>query len=89
MITPAIFVAILVAVVGWFATIRAISTSRLSSAKKRWLLIPSWIPWMALALGAPILSGFLALPEAINIGGGMTVGLVVAVVVAGRQTPRR
>lgn len=91
MISPAIAGAILVALVGWFATIRVISASRLSSGKKQLLLVPSWIPWMAFALGAPILSGLISLPNAINLGGAMTVGMVVSVVLSQRQRqpPRR
>jgi hypothetical protein len=89
MIVPTIAVAVLIAVVGWFATIRVISTSSLNIRVKRLLLVPSWIPWMLLALGAPLLSGIIAPSEALNIGGGLTVGLLVAVVIAGRQAPRR
>lgn len=87
--SPAVVFVIVIAVVGWFATIRAISTSKLSTSKKRLLLIPSWIPWMALALGAPIFTGSLPLTEALNIGGAMTAGLMVSVVVAGRQSTRQ
>lgn len=87
--SPAVIIVIVIAVIGWFATIRAISTSRLKASRKRLLLIPSWIPWMALALGAPIFTGSLPLTEALNIGGAMTAGLMVSVVIAGRQPPRR
>jgi hypothetical protein len=89
MISPAVGGAILVALVGWFATIRVISASRLSSGKKRLLMIPSWLPWMALALGAPILSGLISLPNAMNLGGAMTMGMLVSVVLSRRQPPRR
>src|SRR6185503_16326601 len=77
MISPAVTGAVIIALMGWFATIFAISRSRLSSKRKLLLLVPSWIPWMALALGAPILSGLIPWHEAINIGGAMTVGMVV------------
>lgn len=89
MISPAVAGAILIALIGWFATIRVISSSRLSSRNKRLLLIPSWIPWMALALGAPILSGLLSLPNALNLGGAMTIGMMVSIVLMQRQPPRR
>ncbi|KAB8144060.1 hypothetical protein F8S13_09240 [Chloroflexia bacterium SDU3-3] len=85
MFTPSIVFAIVVAVIGFLATIRAISTSKLSERTKRLLLIPSWVPWMALALGAPLLAGAIPLPDVLNMGGGMTAGLMVAVVVASRQ----
>ena len=89
MIPTAVSVAIIVALVGWFATIFAISRSSMSSGRKRILLIPSWIPWLALALGAPILSGMIPLADAVNIGGALTTGMVVSLVVSRRQPPRR
>lgn len=81
---PVIFV-VIVAIIGFLATIRIISTSKLSAKTKRWLLIPSWVPWMGLALGAPIFTGVLAFAEALNIGGALTAGLMVAVVLSGKQ----
>lgn len=89
MLTPAIVSVIVVALIGWFATIRVISTSKLQEPRKRWLLVASWIPWMVVALGAPIFTGSLPVGEALNIGGAMTAGMMVAVVVSGRQDPRR
>ena len=89
MIPTAVSGAIIIALVGWFATIFAISRSSMSSKKKRVLLIPSWIPWLALALGAPILSGMIPLTEAVNIGGALTAGMLVSLVISGRQQPRR
>jgi hypothetical protein len=88
MISPTIAGAVLVALIGWFATIRAISTSKLSSEHKQWLLIPSWIPWMVVALGAPILTGALSVANAINLGGGMTMGMAVSVVFSLRRPKR-
>jgi hypothetical protein len=87
--SPGVVFVIVIALIGWFATIRAISTSKLSEKVKRWLLIPSWIPWMAIALGAPIFTGLLQFAEAVNIGGAMTAGMMVAIVMSGRQSPRR
>jgi hypothetical protein len=87
MISPSVAVVILVALIGWFATIRVISGSKLSSGTKQWLLIPSWIPWMIVALGAPIIAGTLSLHNAINLGGAMTMGMVVSIVFA--QRPKR
>jgi hypothetical protein len=89
MIPTAVSGAIIIAIVGWFATIFAISRSSVSSKWKRILLIPSWIPWLGLALGAPILSGMIPLNDAVNIGGAMTTGMLVSIVVARRQPPRR
>lgn len=87
--SPTVTVAIIIALIGWFATIFAISRSGLSSKKKLLLLIPSWVPWMALALGAPILSGMLPLREAINIGGAMTVGMAVSLAISRGQRSQR
>jgi hypothetical protein len=87
--TVAVSGAIIIALVGWFATIFTISRSSVSSKRKRLLLIPSWIPWLALALGAPILNGMLPLSEAVNIGGALTTGMLVSLVISTRQQPRR
>jgi hypothetical protein len=88
MAAPAVTGAIVIALIGWFATIFAISKSRLNGKKKLLLLVPSWVPWMALALGAPILSGILPLTEAINIGGAITMGMVVSLVISRNQRTR-
>ncbi len=66
-----------------------IGSSRLSSGIKQLLLLPSWIPWMLIALGAPILAGSLSLAQAINLGGAMTMGMVVSVVFARNQRSKR
>src|SRR5260221_4544667 len=79
MVSTAVSVAIIIAIIGWLATIFAISRSSLSRTWKRNLLIPSWIPWLALALGAPILSGLIPLNDAFSIGGAVSTGMLVAV----------
>jgi hypothetical protein len=89
MVSTAVSVAIIIAIVGWLATVFAISRSPLSRAWKRNLLIPSWIPWLVLALGAPILSGMIPLNDAFSIGGAMTTGMLVSLVVGWRQPPRQ
>jgi hypothetical protein len=88
MLSPTIAVAILIALVGWFATIRAISASKLSNGRKQWLLIPSWIPWLVVALGAPILAGALSVANAINLGGALTMGMAVSIVFSQRRPKR-
>ncbi|HEU4323715.1 MAG TPA: hypothetical protein VFS21_11250 [Roseiflexaceae bacterium] len=88
MISPAVGAAVLIALIGWLATLRVISNARISPKLKQWLLVPSWVPWMALALGAPIMSGMLPWQDALNMGGAMTVGMAVSIVLGGRQTPR-
>ena len=89
MISTAVSVAIIIAIIGWLATIFAISRSSLSRTWKRNLLIPSWIPWLALALGAPILSGLIPLNDAMSIGGAMTTGMLVSIVVGRRPSSRQ
>jgi hypothetical protein len=89
MIPTAVSGAIVIALVGWFATVFAISRSSLSRKRKRILLMPSWIPWLALALGAPILSGIIPISEAVNIGGALTMGMVVSLVVSRHRSPDR
>jgi hypothetical protein len=85
MLSPMVAGTIFVALVGWFATIRAISASKLSTDRKQWLLIPSWIPWLIFALGAPILAGALSVANAINLGGALTMGMAVSVVFSHRR----
>jgi hypothetical protein len=85
MLSPTIAGAIVIALIGWFATIRAISASKLSSNRKQWLLIPSWIPWLVVALGAPILAGALSFANAINLGGALTMGMAVSIVFSQRR----
>jgi hypothetical protein len=80
--------AIVVALVGWFATLVAINRSSISSAWKRRFMIPSWLPWMGLALGAPILSGLIPIQQAINVGGALTTGMLVSMVMT-RRPPQR
>lgn len=80
--------AMIVAIIGWFATLIAINRSALSSAWKRRCMIPSWIPWMGLALGAPILSGMIPLQQALNVGGALTAGMLVSLVIS-RRSPQR
>jgi len=68
-----------IAIIGWFATLIAIKNSRLSRAQKQLLMVPSWLPWIGGALGAPIASGALPLNNAISIGGALTMGLLISI----------
>jgi hypothetical protein len=65
-----------------------ISATRLSYTKKQWLIVPSWIPWLLFALGAPIIAGTLSIPTAINLGGAITMGMVTSIVVSQRRPKR-
>lgn len=86
MFSDAVMIAVLVAIVGWFATLAAIGGSRLSSLWKQVLLVPSWIPWAALALGAPVVRGSIDLGGALGIAGAMTVGMTVSILASRRRT---
>jgi len=44
MVSTAVSIAIIIAIIGWLATIFVISRSSLSRTWKRNLLVPSWIP---------------------------------------------
>ena len=89
MVSTVVSAAIMIAIVGWLATILAISRSSLSRTWKRNLLVPSWIPWMALALGAPILNGLIPLHDAVSMGGAMTTGMLISVVIGRRKSSRQ
>lgn len=89
MISSQVAGAIVIALIGWFATIRLISTARWSTSTKQLLLVASWVPWLVAALGAPILAGYINLSQAINIGGAITMGMAVSVVVSWRQRSNR
>ena len=80
--------AIVIALVGWFATLVAINRSSMSASWKRRWMVPSWIPWLGLALAAPILSGMIPLQQAISFGGALTTGMLVSVLISHRA-PRR
>lgn len=73
-------VAMFVAFTGWFATLVAIKRSAFTARVKYLLMIPSWIPWLVLALGAPMLHGVLSLSGAVDIGGAITAGMICSMV---------
>lgn len=79
--SPLLAGAIGIAVIGWFATITAIQNTSLGSFWKRLLILPAWLPWLTLALGATIVNGVMPLSGALNIGGAMTVGMLVSIVI--------
>lgn len=85
--SPIVVQVIVIAITGWFATMFVISKSNLHQNWKRVLMFPSWLPWVTLALGAPIMNGIIPVASALNIGGAMTAGMVVSVIMTRR--PRR
>jgi hypothetical protein len=82
MFTDAILTAMGFALAGWFATLIVISGSRMRALWKQLLLVPSWIPWAGLALGAPVVRGSLDISGALGIAGAMTLGMLVSIVAA-------
>jgi hypothetical protein len=86
MLSDAIIIAMFFALVGWFATLIAIGGSQLNDLWKQLLLVPSWIPWAVLALGAPVVRGSLDLSGALGIAGAMTVGMTLSIVASRRRS---
>lgn len=86
MLSDALIIAMFFALLGWFATLAAIGGSRLSGIWKQLLLVPSWIPWVALALGAPVVRGSIDLNGALGIAGAMTAGMMVSIVASQRRS---
>lgn len=78
MISSTILIGLVIAAIGWLATIRLISTSQLSRTKKRTLLIPSWFAWLGAALVTPFFIGMIPLSEMLNIGGAVTMGVIIS-----------
>lgn len=77
--SPLLAASIGIAIIGWFATITVIQNTRLAASWKRLLILPAWLPWLTLALGAAIVNGIMPLGSAINVGGAMTVGMVASI----------
>jgi len=72
MSASAVIGAIGIAVIGWLATLAALRRGRWSRAVQRLFVIPAWVPCLALALGAPILQGRLAIVDALSAGSAVT-----------------
>lgn len=80
--------AMLIALIGWLASVHWMrGTTRFSERTRRRLVVPLWIPWMALALASVVIPGRISLGEALQGTTGFSVGLLVFMVsVRGRQT---
>lgn len=76
-----------VAVTGWIATVIVISRSSLERRSRRWVIMLAWVPWIALALGAPTLRGALTPDSALSVGAAITAGLLVPLILSS-GTPR-
>lgn len=80
--------AVVIAAVGWIATVVIIKRSRLSHRNQKVLMLSTWLPWIALALGAPALNGVLSLSGALGIGGALTAGIMVPTLLGMIMPPR-
>ncbi len=85
MVLTPVLIVIFTAIIGWLATIISIKNARINERSKQALLIISWMPWICIALGAPVISGYMALGDAINIAGAMTIGIGVSILMARRR----
>jgi hypothetical protein len=86
--TDAVITAIAIGVAGWLGTLIVIARSHMHARRKLLLLIPSWVPWAALALGGPVFAGSIDMASALNIGGAMTLGMTVSLLIGRRNGPR-
>jgi hypothetical protein len=73
----ALMQAMFFALAGWIATCYQIVHSRVRPETRRFLVIPLWFVWMALALGGPVFTGSVALTDALATGGSFSVGMVM------------
>ncbi len=73
-----IIVLLVVAVIGWLATVHWIRThERFSERIKRLLVLPAWFPWMGAALGVPVMRGDMLLGDLGKAIASFVVGLGV------------
>ncbi len=87
--TTTLMAALLLALFGWLATVHWIKDRRTMSEKtKQLLIIPSWFPWMALALGSVVAQGMLPAQEALQGAMSFSVGMLVFVFSTRRRTSR-
>ena len=78
--------AICIALVGWLATAHLIKTrTNLKEKLKRFLIVPTWFPWMGLALGGPVYQGSIPSDEALSAGLSFTVGMFICLFMLNRQ----
>ncbi len=67
------------ALTGWLATCYWIVSSHFKLHTRRFLIIPLWFVWMALALGGPVFQGTVPLTQALSSGIGLTIGMFLVI----------
>jgi len=83
----ALIQALVIALAGWVASCYGLINSRFSS--RRWLVVPLWFVWMALAIGGPVTQGVLSIADAGSAVGGLTAGMTLAMLLSARRPRRR
>ena len=83
----ALIQALAFALAGWVACCYWLVNSRFSS--RRWLVVPLWFVWMALAIGGPVTQGTLSIADAGSTAGGLTAGMALAMLISARHLRRR
>jgi hypothetical protein len=85
--TYALIQALAFALAGWVASCHLLVNSRHRS--RRWLVVPLWFVWMALAIGGPVSQGVLSIADAGSTVGGLTAGMTLAMLISARHLRRR
>jgi hypothetical protein len=83
----ALIQALALALAGWIASCYRLINSRYGS--RRWLVVPLWFVWMALAIGGPVTQGTLSVADAGSTVAGLTAGMVLAMLISARHLRRR
>lgn len=83
----ALIQALAFALAGWIASCYRLINSRYGA--KRWLVVPLWFAWMALAIGGPLTQGSLSIADAGSTVAGLTAGMALAMLFNARYLRRR
>ena len=79
----------IVALVGWLATIYWLKgIKRLTDRSRGILIVATWFPWMVLALATVVMPGKLPLADALQGTTAFSVGMVVFLISSRRKTSR-
>lgn len=84
----ALMQALVFAFAGWIATCYCIVHSRIRPQTRRWLIIPLWFVWMAVAIGGPVFQGTVSVQDALSTVISLTVGMTFAVLMRSRSSRR-
>lgn len=84
----ALMQALIFAFSGWIASCYCIVHSRIQPQMRRWLIIPLWFVWMAVAIGGPVFQGIVSSQDALSAVVSLTVGLAFSVFMRSRSSSR-